>query len=187
MRFVWLIVTRGWAESPQTCTDQPSVKPCLKPPVLCAQQSALTSSDVDMLELKRNPGQFGKQEDWAAGLGVQVQIEFHCVWRLQKLSPGSLWVFQSSLKAPAMLGLPRNSASQRRGSAAFKDNRVEQSDLWPRLNPTFCKQCWDYHRFILLTSVTRGSFNNEVPAASRRKGQVSHCWTHVDLSQSAPP
>lgn len=35
----------------------------LKAPLLCAQQSALTSKEVDMLELKRNPGQFGKQED----------------------------------------------------------------------------------------------------------------------------
>lgn len=41
-----------------------------------------------MLELKRNPGQFGKQEDWAAGLRVQVEVELHHVWRLQKLPLG---------------------------------------------------------------------------------------------------
>lgn len=41
--------------------------------------SGLTSSKVDMLELKRNPGQFGEQEDGATGLGVQVEIEFHHV------------------------------------------------------------------------------------------------------------
>lgn len=60
----------------------------------------LTSGKVNMLEVKRNPSHFCKQEDRAAGLGEQVEIEFHGVCRLQKLALGSLRVFHSSPTAP---------------------------------------------------------------------------------------
>lgn len=161
VRLVPLIVTRGWAKSPQTCTDQPTMKPYLKPPVLCAQQSALTSNEVDMLELKRNPSQFGKQEDWAAGLGVQVEIEFHHVWRLQKLPLGSLWVFQSSPQAPAMLGLPRNSASQLRGAAAFKRWRQFKDNRLTGLSSPTCGPCWT-QRCVNSAEIITGLFSSRL-------------------------
>lgn len=39
----------------------------------------ITCSEVDKLKLKGNPDHFGEQEDGAAGLGEQVEIEFHDV------------------------------------------------------------------------------------------------------------
>lgn len=47
-------------------------------PLLC-KCNKVTCGEVDQLILKGNSDCLGEQEDGAAGLGVQVQIEFHHV------------------------------------------------------------------------------------------------------------
>lgn len=75
-------LARFWIKS-RTCTKTRMSPTCL------GCRCGITCSEVDMLKLKVNPGHFGKQEDRAAGLRAQVQIEFHHVWRFP---PGLLWV-----------------------------------------------------------------------------------------------
>lgn len=118
----------------------------LKPgtPVQRRTVAGFTCDQVHMLELEGDADRFGKQEDGAAGLRQQVQVELHGVWRLR------LQVFTKSSDSSPPLGLLcsiRPTApppSQLWASPAFKQWRhfkvteavtAEHSDLWPRGQP----------------------------------------------------
>lgn len=55
------------------------MKRFLPVPVSVSVCVAFTCREIDKLELKGNPDRFGKQEDGAAGLGMQVEVELHHV------------------------------------------------------------------------------------------------------------
>lgn len=117
--FVQVIVTRSWGKTHKHAQIRKIWRHISNFLSSLLSGVRLTSGKVDMLEVKRNPGHFCKQKDRAAGLGEQVEIKFHRVCRLQKLELGSLWDFHSSPTAPDPC-LPKNSAFQLWGSAAFK-------------------------------------------------------------------
>lgn len=64
---------------PKTLTETCTTQLCMDSSISSTYLSGFTCSEVDQLKLKGNPDRFGKQEDGAAGLGVQVQIELHHV------------------------------------------------------------------------------------------------------------
>lgn len=93
---VQVIVTRSWAKTHKHAQIRKIGSHTSNFLSSLLSGVGLTSGKVDMLEVKRNPGHFCKHVDRAAGLGEQVEIEFHRVCRLRELALGSLGDFHSS-------------------------------------------------------------------------------------------
>lgn len=136
--------------------------------------AGFTCDQVHKLELEGDPDRFGKQEDAAARLRQQVQVELHGVWPFrQQVStvssllspPAGPVMFQPSLE-PRPFPLPRPTRSSEprlllnSGDTSKLERRSCLSPLTfdPRPSQTFCKHGRDYHSFIMRTSVTRQDF-----------------------------